>query len=105
MGKIIFDKGNVAEKVTGAGEQGNPGQAPGNVVFDESAVMHGADACYKGGKGADDGDEAAEEDGFGAVFFIKLLRFFHMFGLDQAIVAFQQFLPELFPYPVVAGVT
>ena len=97
MGEVFFDKGNVAEKITGAGEQGDPGQAPGDVVFDESAVMHSADACYKGGKGTDDGDEAAEEDGFGAVLFIKFLRFFHMFRFNQAVMAFQQFLPEFSP--------
>ena len=63
-----------------------------------------ANACHEGGKGADDGNEPAEEDGFVSVFFVKFLCFFHMLRFDKAVVAGQQFGSELFPYPVVAGV-
>ena len=104
MGEVFFHERDVPEKVTGAREQTDPGQTTNYVIVQESGVMHGADACHKGSKSADNGYEAAEEDGLVTVFFIKLLRFFHMFRFDQPVMAFQQFLSEFFSYPIVAGI-
>ena len=105
MGEIFFHKRNIAEEITGSGEQTYPGQASDYIIVEERAVMHGADTGHKGGEGTDDGHEAAEENSFGAVLLIKLLCLFHMVRFNQAVVAFQQFLAELFPNPVVTGIT
>ena len=105
MGKVFFHKRNIAEEITGAGKQAYPGQAANYIVMEERAVMHGADTGHKGGEGTDNRYEAAEENSFGAVLLIKLLRLFHMIRFNQAVVAFQQFLTELFPNPVVTGIT
>ena len=89
MGEVFLHERNVAEEIPCTSEQTYPDQAADYVVTEECAVMHGTDAGHKGSKGADDGNEAAQEDGLVAMFFIKLLRLFHMFRLDQAIMAFQ----------------
>ena len=105
MGKVFFHKRNIAEEVTGSGKQAYPGQAANYIVMQERAVMHRADTGHKGGEGTDNRYEAAEENSFGAVLLIKLLRLFHMIRFNQSVVTFQQFLAELFPNPVVTGIT
>ena len=104
MGKVFLYKGNVPEEIAGTGEEGDPGKAADHIVMEEGTVVHGADACHEGGEGTDDGNEPAEEDGFVSVFFVKFLCFFHMLRFDKAVVAGQQFVAELLPYPVVACV-
>ena len=105
MGKVFFHKRNIAEEVTGSGKQAYPGQAANYIVMQERAVMHRADTGHKWGEGTDDRHEAAEENSFGAVLLIKFLRLFHMIRFNQSVVTFQQFLAELFPNPVVTGIT
>ena len=104
MGKVFFYKGNVPKEIAGAGEEGHPHKTADHIIMKEGAVVHGADACHEGGEGTDDGNEPAEEDGFVAVLFVKLLGFFYVIRFNEAVVAGQQFIAELFPYPVVAGV-
>ena len=60
-------------------------------------VVHFAHARHKRGKGAHDGHEAGEDDGFAAVFFVKSVGFGEVFGLeDFAVGAGEEFCAEIF---------
>lgn len=69
--EIIFDDWNVAEKIPRHGQAANPDQCAQCAEQHEQTIIHQSDACHERRKGADDGQEAREQNGFAAVFLVK----------------------------------
>lgn len=100
----MFDYRDIAEEITAADEQENPGYGADDVVMGKGKVVHFADACHKGGKSADYGNEAGQENGFMPVFGIEIGRFVHMLLFDGAALGMDQPQAKLFADHIVAGV-
>lgn len=74
-GKVVFDDGDVAEEVTGEGKQSYPDDTPEDIVGNKFAVVHFADAGYKGGKSAHNGNKTGKKDSLVTVFSKEFLSF------------------------------
>ena len=70
-GKVLLYHRQIAKEVTPKSEQSHPGYPTDYIVGDKLAVGHGANTSHEGGKGANDGDEASDDDGLSTIFFIK----------------------------------
>lgn len=60
-----------AEKIAGQGRRHDPKNSPANVVRDESAVLHAADAGDHRSESSDDRNEAGDKNGKAAVLLVK----------------------------------
>src|SRR5918998_5894416 len=67
-----------AEEVAGEDHAEDPGEAADHVVGDELPVGHLRRARHDGREGADDGDEARDDDRLAAVLLVKLMRLFEV---------------------------
>lgn len=81
--KIISHHRDIAEKITCKCERKYPENSPGNIIDKKFAVGHAADAGNKRRKGADDRNEAGNDNGLPAVPFIKLMGAFQMLLLKK----------------------
>ena len=73
--QIVFHHRNIGEEIAGIGKRYYPQYRADDVVADESAVVHAAHACDKRSKRAHNRDEAGDDDGFAAVFFVEGMGF------------------------------
>ncbi len=85
-GEVVLDEGQIAEEIPAEGKQRRPQQAAKDVEADEVAVGHASHTGYEGGKGADDGDEARQEDGDAAVLLVESVGTIQVFFLEEARV-------------------
>jgi hypothetical protein len=67
QGKVIPDKGQVAEIVTDEEEESDPDEATGDVESEEATVIHSPGPGDKGSKGPHDGHKTSQDDGFAAM--------------------------------------
>ena len=72
-GEVVLHKGQIAKEVTAEGEQSHPQNCPDDIEEEEAGILHGADPGYEGSKGADDGDEAGQDDRLATMLFIKIM--------------------------------
>ena len=105
-GEVVFDVGDGgAEGVAQEGDAGAPGEGADDVVGEEGAVAHTADAGEHWRDGADDGNEAGENDGADAVLFVERFRARHVFFAEEArIFAREDLGTELRAEPVAGAV-
>ena len=104
--KIVLNNGKVAKEETTIEKNDNPGDAAGNVIESKKIVGHAADAGDERREGADDGNEAGEKDGFGAIAFVKAVSAFQIVAAEKAgVFVFEDTQAEEVAEPVVGGVT
>lgn len=102
---ILLYKFEVAEVIAHQCEHGDPEDAADDIVEQKEFVVHLADARDEGGEGADDRDEAGEDDRFAAVFVVELLRTIEIFLFDKGNFRSNFGCPESVSNPVIDGVT
>ena len=66
--------------------------------------MHSSNACDKGGKGADNGDKAGQNNGFSTMLIKKLFGFINMFLLNGNFGIFNHRFSKKMTNPVVNGI-
>ena len=79
----MLNHGNIAEIIAAPGKDDGPNNAAGDVVKNETPVSHASDAGHKGGKGADNRDEAGEENGLAAVLFVEFIGLIKIFPFKK----------------------
>ncbi len=84
--EVLLDDGYVAEEIAGTEDAPDPDQSADHVEGEEAAVVHRADACHEGGEGADDGNEAGDDDRLAAVTVEELLRLLQVVHVQPADV-------------------
>src|SRR3990170_1280474 len=87
--EVLFHRRQAAEIEAGKNEEPGPDHSAEDVVSDKAPIGHRSDTCYEGREGADDGNEARQEDRLPAVPLVELLRAKEILPLDEANV-----LPE-----------
>ena len=81
--EMLFDEWQGPKIVSGAQQGSYPQDATRNVIERKLPQAHVTNASDEWRKRADDGNEAGHDDGFATVFFIKAMRFFQMFFIQQ----------------------
>ena len=69
--EVLLDEGQVPEEVAGEDADGDPEDPADDVVGEEVPVAHLPDPGHEGGEGADDGDEAGDDDGLAPVLLVE----------------------------------
>src|SRR3989338_4132812 len=87
--EMLLDEGNVAEEVSAIDEEGNPQDAAEDVVGDETGIGHLPHPSNERGEGADDRDEARDDNRLCSIFFVEGFRFYQVLTLQKADI-----LPE-----------
>lgn len=82
--EMFLDEGLGAEEGAGGDANGDPGEPPYYREEEEGGVGHLTYAGDEGGEGADDGDEAGEDDGFWAVGFVEGVGAGEVFFVEEA---------------------
>jgi len=81
--EVLFHEGNIAKEVAHEGEDRHPGNPAHHVIGDETAVLHGAHSGHKRCEGADDGDEAGQDNGLTAVLLVEFLGAVQVLFLEE----------------------
>src|SRR5690606_162092 len=71
--EVLLHGRQIAERVAGEDEAQHPNESACHVEDGEVPISHLADAGDEGGKGADDRNEASEDDRLAAVLFVEAL--------------------------------
>lgn len=101
QGEVLFDDRQVTKEIASESEEGYPNNRTDNVIYQEARIIHGTDPGHKWGKGADNGDEAGQDDRLAAVFFIKFVGAIQIFFLQEADIPTERFWPDVMPDPVI----
>src|SRR6266542_1720214 len=81
---VLGDVGHgAAEGEATQAHGGDPADAAHHVVGEEAAILHGAHPGQYGGEGADDGHEAGDDDGLGAVLLVEVPGALHVLGIEE----------------------
>ena len=67
------DKRNVPEEISSKNKDQNPGNAPGDIIDDETPIGHTPDARDEGRKGPYNWYKSSKNDRFPTIFFVKLV--------------------------------
>ena len=79
----FFDKLELTEKPTGWKNKNHPSNCSTDVEGHESSVVHGTHTCYEGSEGADDRDEASQDQRRSAVLGEELRRLVHVLRSEE----------------------
>lgn len=103
--EVLLNNGDVAKVVTAPNKERDPRDAADDVVLEKGGVVHFANACDEGCEGADDGDEACEDDCFFAVLGEKGVGAVKViFAKEKAVVFGEHCRSELVADEVVEGI-
>ena len=103
--QVLLDERLVAEEIARIEERGDPEKASREVVEHEVGVVHPSHACHERSKGADNGDEAGEDDGLSTILLIELMCLVEIALLeDFGVRVAEELLAEEVPDGVVARV-
>lgn len=102
--EVVFEEGDIAEEPASGEDEADPEDGTDYVEAHEFLIIHFAGASDEGGEGADDGDEAREDDRFAAVFIEKAGGFIDVLLFDELGEALEHPLAGGAPDEIIDGV-
>ena len=102
--KILLNEGNVAEEVACADNGNGPEDRARAAEEFKAQSVHSRRTGNQRRKGADDGHETGEENGFAAVRDVELVRMLKLFRIQPTDVAVVNFVSQPFPGRIAYGI-
>ena len=103
--KVKLHQNKFLQVVPGKEHRKDPGYTADEIIEPEFSLVHGHDTGDDRRKGPDNGEEAGEDDGLAAMFFIELFGLIKIFFLEQPVIlTMKKERAALVPEPIAQGI-